>query len=246
MDSPIPLPKSLPLPRPFVTANFAITLDGRISTRNRTPSDFSSPTDKRRFAEIRAEADAVLVGATTVAADRMTMGVSRPDLQEKRKAAGKPIHPLRVIVSGSGAVDASLPVFAKDFSPILLFSTTRMSAEQQTALSPLCALHLYDSETVSLAHMLATLHEDHGVKKVVCEGGARLLRSLLEQDLLDEIHLTLCPRVFGGVGAPTLTGMEEGNAAPGAFLTQSTRLTIQSMETSEGECFLRYTVERMT
>ena len=47
-----------PLPRPFVTANFAVTWDARISTRRGTSSDFSSPRDKRRLVEIRAQCDA--------------------------------------------------------------------------------------------------------------------------------------------------------------------------------------------
>lgn len=62
-------------PRPFVTANFAVTADGRISTRNFTPSDFSSKRDKRRLVKIRAACDAVLVGARTLAADTMTLGI---------------------------------------------------------------------------------------------------------------------------------------------------------------------------
>ncbi|MCX8512595.1 MAG: hypothetical protein ORN83_12625, partial [Chthoniobacteraceae bacterium] len=44
---------------PYVVANFAITWDGRISTVDRTPSNFSSSVDKKRFLEIRAEGDAV-------------------------------------------------------------------------------------------------------------------------------------------------------------------------------------------
>jgi hypothetical protein len=55
--------------------------------------------------------------------------------------------------------------------------------------------------------MLATLRADYGVRRVVCEGGPRLFRALLEEQLVDELHLTLAPRIFGGAGAPTLTGL---------------------------------------
>ena len=84
-------------PRPFVTANFAVTADGRISTRNHTPSDFSSAADKRRLLEIRAACDAVLVGARTLAADTMTLGLPAEDLRAARRERGLPEMPLRVI-----------------------------------------------------------------------------------------------------------------------------------------------------
>ena len=145
--------------RPFVTANFALTWDGRISTRRGTPADFSSKTDKRRLVEIRARCDAVLVSAKTAAADNMSMGL--PD---------------------------------------------------------------------------AALRADYGVRRLVCEGGAQIFRALLAAGLIDELHVTLCPRVFGGEKAPTLTGL------PGAFLPASVPLTLKKMEVIGGECFLRYRV----
>jgi riboflavin biosynthesis pyrimidine reductase len=86
--------------------------------------------------------------------------------------------------------------------------------------------------------MLATLRGEYGVKRLVCEGGAQVLRSLLAADLVDELHTTLCPRVFGGVKAPTLTGLA------GAFLPRSISLRLTEREVVDGECFLRYRVLR--
>src|SRR5687768_18283990 len=97
--------------RPFVTANFAVTADGKISTRKRSPSDFSTPGDKRRLLEIRATCDAVLVGARTLGSDTMSMGLPAPDLREARVAKGKPTHPWRVIVTNSGKISPDLRVF---------------------------------------------------------------------------------------------------------------------------------------
>ena len=71
------------LPRPFVTANFALTWDAKVSTKNRSPANFSSPRDKRRLLEIRSEADAILVGATTIATDHMSMGLPAADLRAR-------------------------------------------------------------------------------------------------------------------------------------------------------------------
>ena len=223
---------------PFVTVNFAITWDGRVSTRNFTPADFTSKRDKRRLTEIRSTTDAVLAGASTIAADKMTMGISDPALRAARVARKQAPHPIRVIVSNSGRISPALPVFAKDFSPIVIFSTTKMTSRTRAALAAKADLWLHESPAINLRAMLATLRAEYRVRRVVCEGGPRLFRALLAGQLVDEIHLTLSPRIFGGRGAPTLTGL------PGDFLPHSTRCTLREMKTVEGECFLRYRVIR--
>jgi riboflavin-specific deaminase-like protein len=224
--------------RPFVIANFAVTADGKITTRNRTPSDFSSREDKRRLLEIRATGDAVLVGKGTVEADRMTMGMPDRSLRTERERRGQAPYPIRVILTNSGRIDPDLRVFKKGFSPIHVFSTTRMPAAVRRRLEKVCTVHRHEGDTVDLAAMLAELKAEHGVERVVCEGGATLFRSMLESDLVDELHVTLCPLVFGGSKAISLTG------AAGDFLPASVRCRLAAMEVIGEECFLRYAVIR--
>lgn len=222
--------------RPFVTANFALTWDGRISTRRGTPADFSSKRDKRRLLEIRAPCDAILASAKTIAADRMTMGLPDAALRAARVARGQRAYPLRVLLTNSGRINSTLRLFTATFSPIVIFSTTRMPARIRTALAPHADVWLHESASVNLASMLAALRADYGVRRLVCEGGAQIFRALLTAGLVDELHVTLCPRIFGGVKAPTLTGLA------GAFLPASVPLTLKKMEIIDGECFLRYRV----
>ena len=216
-------------PRPFVTANFAITADGRISTRNFTPSDFSSRRDKRRLVMIRAKCDAVLVGARTLAADTMTLGI--PGVRGKKP-------PLRVIVSNSGRISPMLRVFHKPGAPIVIFTTRRMPAKTRDLLAQAADIFVHPTPTVDLTLTLAILRADYGVKRLVCEGGGTLLRSFAAAGLLDELHLTICPLIFGGRGAPTLTGL------PGKFLPKSTELRLIEMKRVGDECFTRWRVVR--
>jgi len=231
------MPARKPL-RPFVTANFAMTWDGRISTRRGTPADFSSKRDKHRLLEIRAECDAVLATARTVATDQMTMGLPDPELRAARLQRRQNEYPLRVLITNSGRIDPKLRLFEKTFSPIVIFSTTRMPAIVRHALAPEADLWLHDTSSVNLEAMMETLRSHYGVKRLVCEGGAQIFRSLLTAGLIDEIHLTCVPRIFGGRAAPTVTGIA------GDFLPRSTQLRLRSMEVVDGECFLRYKVVR--
>ncbi len=224
--------------RPFVTVNFAATWDGKVSTRNRTPSDFSSKRDKKRLLEIRSSGDALLVGRATVAADNMQMGLPDAKLRAARVGRGQTEFPMRVIVTNRGNLDHTLEVFRHNFSPIHVFSTEQMPATVRRQLRSKATLHLQKDNSLNLAKVLETLRREHSVHRIVCEGGPTIFKVLLANDLVDEICLTLCPRIFGGENAPSLTGVR------GDFLPKSIACRISTMEVLEDECFLRYQVIR--
>ncbi|MGC3991335.1 MAG: dihydrofolate reductase family protein [Chthoniobacteraceae bacterium] len=230
----IPVPTRAPKDRPYILANFALTADSRISTRSRTPSVFSSPLDKRRLSAIRAVCDAVMAGHGTVKADNMSMGLSDPARRAERVKRGQSELPVRVIFSNSGRIDPALKVFQSQIAPTVIFSTTRMPKKNRQALEKLAEVYCFDDRQVDLPTAMQILRREHAVKSIVCEGGAFLFRSLLEQQLLDELYLTLCPLIFGGTDAPTLTG------PAGDFLSQSRTAKLLSMEVNGQECFLRY------
>jgi len=91
---------------------------------------------------------------------------------------------------------------------------------------------------VDLPAVLADLRATHGVKRLVCEGGPTLLRLMLAADLVDEIYLTFCPRIFGGAGVPALTG------PAGEFFARSIRARLVHFEIVGDECFSHYRVVR--
>jgi riboflavin-specific deaminase-like protein len=224
--------------RPRLIANFALTADGKVSTRNYTATLFTSKADKRRLQEIRSLGDALLVGGRTIAIDRMSMRVSASDLRERRRNLGRSPEPLRVIVSNSGEIDLCWKVFRTAGSQIIIFSTQRMPHDLRPAISRLADVWIFDSATVDLAAMLRILRSDYRVRTVVCEGGPRLLRALLEMGVVDELHLTWTPLIFGGTMAPTLTGI------PDRFLPRTIRYRLKAMQVNDGECFLTYTLHK--
>jgi riboflavin biosynthesis pyrimidine reductase len=168
----------------------------------------------------------------------MTMGMPDAALREERAARKQAPYPLRVLLSNSGAIDPALPLFGRNFSPIVIFTTTRIPESRRSALATRADLWMHDAPSVNLHAMMAALRREYGVKRLVCEGGGQIFRALLEADLMDELHVTLCPRIFGGIQAPTLTGRA------GEFLPKSVPLSLRKMNVVDGECFLRYRVER--
>jgi 5-amino-6-(5-phosphoribosylamino)uracil reductase len=217
-----------------VVANFALTWDGRISTRNQTPSDFSSAADKSRLLEIRSEGDAVLASATTVSADTMTMGLPAPALREARVARGQEAFPLRVLWTRSGNLSTGLRLFGATSAPIVVFSEEGMPVQTREALEKVAKVRLAPSGGLSPEWALQMLAQHHGVHKVVLEGGGTLLRLFLANQCVDELCLTWCPRIFGGSMGITLTGL------PGDFLPGSVRARLLRMEQTGSECFTRW------
>ncbi|MDD5198978.1 MAG: RibD family protein [Terrimicrobiaceae bacterium] len=220
--------------RPRVIANFAMTADGKVSTRAHTPAAFTSPRDKRRLLEIRALGDAILVGRNTVATDTMSMRIRDRALRASRRAKGLPAEPLRVIVSARGNLDPAWKVFRSPGARRIVFSTRQMPGATRRAILPLCELHLFDAASLPIAEVLSILRRDHDVRTLVCEGGPTLFRSLVEIGALDTLHLTVAPLIFGGRDAPTLTGTHPD------FLASIRHFRLESLRTHGGECYLRY------
>ena len=90
--------------RPFVVATFAMTVDGKTTTRNFTPVDFTSREDKLHLFRQRALADAVLIGHTSLKRDNVRLGIP-PELQMARRKREQTAAPIRVIVSDKGKID---------------------------------------------------------------------------------------------------------------------------------------------
>jgi riboflavin-specific deaminase-like protein len=190
---------------PFIFINMAMSADGKIATANRAVHSFGSTRDLRHLYELRATADAVMCGARTVEISQATLGNGGERFRRLRLKNGLAPFPLRVIVSGSGSIDPAAKIFQKHFSPIILLTTKRASQKKLMQLRELVdEIKISGKTDVDFPAVLRWLREKWNVKRLLCEGGGELNDALFRAGLVDEIHVTICPKIFGGSNAPTI------------------------------------------
>lgn len=221
---------------PLVLVNMAMTADGKIATANRAVSFFGSPRDHEHLLDLRATADAVMAGARTVDSNPVNLGPGPARFRRSRLKSGLAEYNLRVIVSGSGSINPRAEIFKHRFSPIIVLTTERMSASSQQRLLTLVEeIKVCGRNRINFHTALPWLRERWGVKRLLCEGGGELNDALFRAGLVNELHLTVCPKIFGGRDAPTITdGFRAGE------LSAATPLSLKFARRVGDELFLVY------
>jgi 2,5-diamino-6-(ribosylamino)-4(3H)-pyrimidinone 5'-phosphate reductase len=225
-------------PLPFVLINMAMTADGKIATANRAISSFSSRGDHDHLLALRATADAVMAGARTVDLNPINLGPGPAKYRRLRRRRGRAEFNLRVIVSRSGTVAPSAEIFRRRFSPIIILTTRRANARRLGNLRAVASeVKVCGAKEIDFRKALRWLRRKWGVNRLVCEGGGELNDALFRAGLVDELHLTICPTIFGGRTAPTIAdGIGAGS------LPQAARLELQSVRRCGEEMFMVYRV----
>ena len=218
----------------------AMTADGKIATANGAVSSFGSPRDQEHLLELRATADAVMDGARTADMNPINMGPGPAKYRRLRLRRGLAEYNLRIIVSRSGTVNPHAEVFRHRFSPIIILTTQRATADRLAKLRAVGAqVKICGTTEIDFPRALRWLRQQWGIKRLLCEGGGELNDALFRAGLVNELHLTVCPRVFGGRTAPTIAdGLGAGS------LARATRLELESARRRGDEMFLVYRVRR--
>jgi riboflavin-specific deaminase-like protein len=222
--------------RPFVFINVATTVDGKLAPENRKFVPFGSKHDLNLLYELRAQADAALMGARTVDSAPGHYGPGPARYRRLRLRHGLPEYNLRVIVSGRGTLNPRSDIFRYRFSPIIVITSARASVRNLRRLQEVADdVEIFGDQELDFAAAFRWLEKKWRVKKILCEGGGELNTALFRKNLVDEIYVTVCPLIFGGRNAPTM--------ADGLGVTRvkdASKWRIKSLKRIGDELFLVY------
>ncbi len=184
----------MPMTRPYVILNAAMTLDGKIATAA-GDSRISCETDLDRVHELRASVDAVVVGVGTVLADNPSLTV--------RRARGE--SPTRIVIDSYAKTPPNARVLDNSAPTIIASTRSAPKRRLQELRAAGAKIIVAGEKEVNLRRLLEKLRS-LGVRKLLLEGGSTLNWSMLKEGLVDEVRVTVAPRIVGGATAKTLVG----------------------------------------
>jgi 2,5-diamino-6-(ribosylamino)-4(3H)-pyrimidinone 5'-phosphate reductase len=197
------------------------TTDGRAAVDG-SAVGIGSSADKRLMRELRAEADVVMHGAGTVRADPLSARVP-PELVEQRIAQGLSPQPLGAIVTRSGNLPPHHPYYD---SATVIYITSERPVGIEVPTVEVCRVGTVGEAVDDLAH--------RGARRILCEGGPTLNSALFAAGLIDEIFLTVAPKLVGGEDPLTIVR--------GPRFASVIHLELGSVIERENELFLKYRV----
>lgn len=175
--------------RPYITAKYATTIDGKIATSTGESQWITGEEARMDGHILRGQVDGIMVGTGTVLADD-------PKLSNR---SGEGVQPTRIILDRRGIIESNANVY--DGSQKTIVYTSDMDKEKEEVLASrgvdVVRINSIDGK-LPLQEVLADLYETKFIGHVLIEGGGRLHGSLIDEDLVDEFVLYLAPTIFGG------------------------------------------------
>ncbi|MFJ5261954.1 pyrimidine reductase family protein [Streptomyces sp. NPDC088387] len=218
-------------PRVWLRANMVSTLDGAGQHDGRS-KPISGAADMRVFGTLRALADAVVVGAETVRQEQYRPARARTEFAARRAAAGQGPAPAVAVVTASLDLDFSLPLFTSPLVPTIILTGADSPADRIAAAERAGARVVIagDGTGVDPARAVRALAE-LGHRRLLTEGGPRLLGQFVAADVLDELCLTISPLLVAG---------NAQRIADGPPVTVPQRFELVSLLEEAGFLFGRY------
>jgi riboflavin biosynthesis pyrimidine reductase len=213
---------------PYTLVNFVCTADGRAAFAGRS-GPIGDDGDHQLFHGLRERVDAVMAGTGTLRAERYGRVISKQYRRDRRAQRGLTPEPLACFVTRTGAIPTEIPLFAEPEARVVVFTPTELDISGCAATVDVVRL---DPGELTLTTAMRRLAADYGVRMLLCEGGPTLFGSLLREDLVDELFLTLSPMLAGGDSGPPIT--------TGPPLSELLELTLLWQLERAGSLFLRY------
>jgi 5-amino-6-(5-phosphoribosylamino)uracil reductase len=219
------------------TLVLAMTADGKISDVKKSPPTFGSKRDYAHLEEQIMLSDVVLVGSGTLK-DGGSAVETNPALIQARLAQGRSAQPPQIICSRSGDIDPALPFFSQPIERWLLTTTSgAVDWLERTSFDRVLVCETADGKDIDWQAAKVKLAE-LAVENICFLGGAELAASLFAANFIDELWLTICPFIYGGIAAPSPV------AGVGFTPELAPRLTLLSVDRVDQELFLHYQVSK--
>jgi riboflavin-specific deaminase-like protein len=222
--------------RPRVLLSCAISIDGYIDDSTQTRLLLSNAADFDRVDAVRAEQDAILVGAGTIRRDNPRLLVRSDQRLRQRWQAGRSATPVKVTLTRTGNLDPNAQFFTTGDVPKLVYTASRTVTGLARALGD-AATVVDAGEPPALERLLADL-ADRGIQRLMVEGGGQMHTQFLAADLADELHLAVAPFPVGDSAAPRFL------ADASYPFTSDRRMRLIGVEAIDDVALLRYQLSK--
>jgi 2,5-diamino-6-(ribosylamino)-4(3H)-pyrimidinone 5'-phosphate reductase len=169
-----------------------MSADGKIALRSRRQTSISDDEDKKRVHSLRNSVDAILVGVDTVISDD-------PKLTVSDKYVKSPKHPVRIVLDSEGRTPEGALVLNGASRTIIVTN------EQCTRTFPNAEVVRCGRDEVDIERLVPIL-EGRGIRKMLVEGGSKVIWSFLRSRIADEVNIFIGSMVIGGDTSPTPAG----------------------------------------
>jgi 5-amino-6-(5-phosphoribosylamino)uracil reductase len=219
-------------PRPYVLLSVAASLDGCLDDTSATRLLLSNDEDFDRVDEVRAGADAILVGANTIRVDNPRLLVCSAERQQQRVWNGRLPTPTKVTLTSSGNVDPNSTFFTAGDNDKIVYTTTSAWASVRDRLGSVSTV-VDAGDPLDVHRMLADLAE-RKIERLMVEGGSVVHTLFLTAGVVDELHIVYAPFFIGQANAPRMVN-------PGVFPQgPAQRMTLAEVRQIGDVVLLRY------
>ncbi len=194
---------------PYIILNAAMTIDGKIATKE-GDSELSDKVDWKEVHKLRTQVDAIMVGKETILKDNPKLHIKYYNHKGY----------YRIVLDSNLTIplESNVISFQPDIYPTIICITDNVPFTKQRDYEEkgVKIIRAGDGKRVDLIKLLPIL-KSLGINTILLEGGGNLNWSFIQNNLIDDIRLTIAPWIVGGKEATSLVegiGFEEIKSAP--------------------------------
>jgi riboflavin-specific deaminase-like protein len=183
--------------RPYVIINMVSSLDGRTTVEGKA-ARLGSQTDRQVMRTLRSKADAVMIGANTLRAEKLSLGLDEPAKSQ----------PMAIMLTNTGALPLESHFIRHERQRVLVLVPENLPENTVSRLrrhADVLRVPTTPRGPIDLEGALEILKAEHAVDLLLVEGGPTLNHALISRNLANELFLTLAPKLLGGTSGEAQT-----------------------------------------